>query len=236
MSGFDGYMDEMGHFFEPSDEELDRLLAGMAPAADGFDELAALVRDVQSAYSVTLDGTAEDRHVMPIVAAAQLLEPQHTVAPRSRTRTGGLPAWRRRTVFGSLFASLTAKIAGVAVASTVAAGGFAATGTLPDPAQTAVANVVEKVGITIPNPDKAAKTQEKADAKIAKTEQKAADKIAKTEQKDGEDGAPGGKSVSEDVHKALDEEYESGQEKGDAVSDAASQNRQDDAAPESGAE
>ncbi|MGH2687804.1 MAG: hypothetical protein ACRDKW_03215 [Actinomycetota bacterium] len=234
----------MGHFSEPSDEDLDRLLSGLAPAGDGFDELAALVRDVQSACSVTLDGAAEDRHVMPIVAAAQLIEPEDTVAPRSRRRTSGLPAWRRRTVFGSLFASLTAKIAGVAVASTVAAGGFAATGTLPDPAQTAVANVVEKVGITIPNPEKAEekaaeKAAEAAD-KAAKAEEKAADKAAKAEEKaakaeekaakaeDGEDGATNGKSVAEDVHKALEQEYESGREKGDAVSDAASQNRQND--------
>ena len=263
MSGCGGYTDEMGHFFEPSDEDLDRLLSGMAPAGNGLDDLAALVRDVQSAYSVVADEATEDRHITPIVAAAHLLEPKTIVARRSRRRDVGLPTWRRRTVFGSLFASLTAKIAGVAMATTVAAGGFAAAGALPDSAQTAVANVVEKVGITIPNPNKAAKTQQKADDKVAKTDDKADDKIARTDDEDkiaktedkadvknaktedkaaekiarsddnngqGDDTTPvaGEKSVSDDVHEALEGEYESGKDKGAAVSDAADQNRQND--------
>jgi hypothetical protein len=54
-------------------------------------------------------------------------------------------------VFSSLFASLTAKVAGVALAATVATtGALAATGTLPAPAQQTAANLFAKVGVSIP--------------------------------------------------------------------------------------
>lgn len=54
-------------------------------------------------------------------------------------------------MFGTLFASLTAKIAGVALAATLATSALAATGSLPSPAQNAVATVAAKVGISIPD-------------------------------------------------------------------------------------
>jgi hypothetical protein len=54
-------------------------------------------------------------------------------------------------MFSSLFASLAAKVAGVALAATVATtGALAATGTLPAPAQQTAANLFAKVGVSIP--------------------------------------------------------------------------------------
>ena len=55
-------------------------------------------------------------------------------------------------MLGSVFASLTAKVAGAALAATVATtGALAATGTLPGPAQQTAATIASKVGFTIPD-------------------------------------------------------------------------------------
>src|SRR2546428_6726980 len=67
-------------------------------------------------------------------------------------RASGLPKWRRRTVLSSLFASLSAKIAGVAIAATAAAGGLAAAGALPTPAQQAVSRAASTIGVNVPTP------------------------------------------------------------------------------------
>lgn len=223
MSSWDGYTDEMGHLPYPSDEDLERLLSGLAPADDGLDDLASLVRDVRSAYEAPAVRAVEDRHVLPIVAAAQLATDKGDPAVRpaskahgSAGQTSGLPKWRRRTVLSSLFASLGTKVAGVAFAATAAAGGVAATGNLPDAAQTAVANAVEHVGIHIPNPG-GASADHRQDAEHRQDEGKPEDA-----------GQPehAGKSVSDAVKEAI-ENSTPGEDRGAVVSDAADQNRQD---------
>lgn len=56
-------------------------------------------------------------------------------------------------MFSSLFAaSLTTKIAGVAIAATAATGGLAAVGVLPAPVQQAVSQAASTVGIPLPAP------------------------------------------------------------------------------------
>ena len=55
-------------------------------------------------------------------------------------------------MLSSLFASLAAKIAGVAVAAVAATGGLAAAGALPAPAQQAIASAASSVGFSLPSP------------------------------------------------------------------------------------
>jgi hypothetical protein len=63
-------------------------------------------------------------------------------------------------VLSSLFASLFAKIAGVAIAAAAATGGLAAAGALPAPAQQAVSHAASTVGIHVPSPEHASSTSE----------------------------------------------------------------------------
>lgn len=224
MNGWSDCTDEMGHVTDPSDEDLERLLSGMAPAGDGLDDLATVVRDVRTAFMVVPNQALEDR-----VAVARLTidKGDPAVRPASNAhgparQVSGLPKWRRRRpVLASLFASLGMKITtGVAVAATAATGGLAATGNLPDAAQSAVANVVEKIGVHIPDP---------ADEKRQDSDHRQDGEVGEDAGKPEDAGQPedAGKSVSDDVRDAVNGEYESGRDKGEAVSDAASQNRQD---------
>ena len=220
MSGGGDYTDEMGHLTGLSEKDLERLLSGMAPADGALDGLAALVRDAHSAYKVVPGRAVQDRHVLSIVQQARLaIDNGDPVARPVRKAHGpawqaaGLPKWRRRrTVLTSLFASLGMKLTlGAAVAATAATGGLAATGNLPDAAQTAVANAVEKIGITIPNPGDAS-AGHRQDAGTPE---------------DAVETEDSGKSVNEDVKTVLENESLEGRDKGEAVSDAATTNRQD---------
>ena len=55
-------------------------------------------------------------------------------------------------MLSSLFASLSAKIAGVAIAAAAATGGLAAAGALPAPAQQAVSQAASTIGVNLPTP------------------------------------------------------------------------------------
>ncbi len=94
-----------------------------------------------------------------------------------------------------------ARIAAAAVLATGAFGGLAYAGALPDAVQNALSDAAAKAGFTLPASD-AHRNENSVDA-----------------------GQGGDKSVSEDVHGVLDQEFDSGKDKGDAVSDAANQNR-----------
>ena len=65
-------------------------------------------------------------------------------------------------MLSSLFASLFAKIAGVAIAAAAATGGLAAAGALPAPAQQVVAHAASTVGIHVPSPEHASSTSEES--------------------------------------------------------------------------
>jgi hypothetical protein len=152
-----------------SDQELDRLLAGNVP--DGGDpvdrELAAFVREVRGAFLAQPPAHTERRHLAAALEVSRLNvdkgDPGVTTAGKAHgpdRRAAGPPRWRRRTVLSSLFASLFAKIAGVAVAAAAATGGLAAIGALPAPAQQAVSHAVSTVGIHVPSPEHASSTPE----------------------------------------------------------------------------
>lgn len=79
-----------------------------------------------------------------------------------QAKSPGLPLGIRTTeerekfMFETLFATLAAKIAAAGIAVAVAAtGSLAGTGNLPEPAQAAVSQALERVGINIPSGDNA---------------------------------------------------------------------------------
>lgn len=163
MSGFGADYPEMRDRPSLSDQDLDRLLAGKVPdGADPLDrELAIFAQDVRAAFVEPPDPAVARQHLAAALAVSRLKsgpaeEPaQVPAAPwwrRSPSGSAGQAKWRRRTVFSSMFASLTAKIVGLAVAAAAATGGLAAAGSLPGPAQQAVASVASTVGINLPTP------------------------------------------------------------------------------------
>jgi len=137
-----------------SDSDLDRILAGKAPSGgDSLDkELAGFARDVQAVFMAPASPELERTHVAAAMEVARLTSTANPPAKPAR-RASRPVAWRRRTVFSSLFATLSAKIAGVAIAATAAAGGLAAAGALPAPVQSAVASAASNVGLNLPNPN-----------------------------------------------------------------------------------
>ena len=152
-----------------SDQDLDRLLAGKAPSGgDPVDrELTAFVRDVRTAFLAQPAAETERRHLAAALEVSRLTAGRGdpgvrpaSKAPKPGQQASGLPKWRRRTVLSSLFASLFAKIAGVAIAAAAATGGLAAAGALPAPAQQAVSHAASTVGIHVPSPEHASPTPE----------------------------------------------------------------------------
>lgn len=151
----------MGDPWDPSDQDIDRLFAGKAPrGGDPLDPaLESFVRDVRAAFTAPLPAELAGKHVAAAIEASRLAIDKGDPAARPASKAhgpadqaSGLPKWRRRTVFSTLFASFTAKIAGVAIAATAATGGLAAAGVLPAPAQQAVSQAAATVGITLPAP------------------------------------------------------------------------------------
>ena len=105
-----------------------------------------------------------------------------------------------------LRSSLSFRLAAVTAIFIGATGGLAYAGALPDAMQDALSSAASKAGFELPvgNPGQSASGQD--------------------QENPGEDS---GKSVKTDVLDAVRSDYESGRDKGDAVSDAATQNRND---------
>jgi hypothetical protein len=161
LSGRGGDSGEMEDPWSLSDADLDRLLAGKAPRpGTAFDpELAAFVQDLRAALTTPPPADVAARHIAAATEISRLATEQGDPAVRPASKAhgpegqaSGLPKWRRRSVLSSVFASLTAKIAGVTIAAMAATGGLAAAGALPAPAQAAVASAAASVGITLPAP------------------------------------------------------------------------------------
>jgi len=94
-------------------------------------------------------------------------------------------------VLSSLFASLFAKIAGVAIAVAAATGGLAAAGALPAPAQQAVSHAASTVGIHMPSPEHASSVSEQpAHSPSPAPTSTAAEGKTEPEPKSTEDGHP----------------------------------------------
>lgn len=126
-------------------------------------------------------------------------------AGASSGRSFRVPLLRR------LRTSITVRIAAVTTLALGATGGLAYAGALPDAMQDAISSAAAKAGLELPlgDPDAARATQEKAEQVRSDT----------------------AKTVNDDVLDAVRSDYESGRQKGDAVSDAANQNRKNENHP-----
>ena len=168
-----------------SDADLDRLLAGGAPAGgpvrgparrEDVEGLQGFFQDLKGRYVEDPSPAVEEAHLARIVNAARL----HTDQMRPALKPSGdagqsrRPQWRRKIVLSSLFGSLTAKlVAAGALAATAATGGLAAAGALPSPVQQAVAGAAGDVGVNLPNPA----ASEAAVASAQQTAQKVASTV-----------------------------------------------------------
>jgi len=208
MSDPGDYGSEMGNLNELSDRDIDGLFAGRTPRADeDLTELTTLIEGVRVTCIQSLDPEMEQRHLSAIVKAAHLTS--------TGARTTGAPApnrsARRKSMLGALLAPLWAKIAVAALSAVAATSGLAAANVLPAPAQEAVANVAERLfGIDLPSEDDVATGDTESEGTGAE--------VAANDN---------GKPVNDDVKAVLEDDSLQGRDKGEAVADAADQNRQD---------
>jgi len=135
-----------------TDEDIERALAGEHAGDDtSLDDLAAFARDAKAALGSGPGGAIRETHLTAMNEASADL---HGDPVATRAAAASLSPLRRwKLVLTHLLASMVAKVAlaGVAVAATT--GGLAATGSLPEPAQAALANAAEKVGFELPAGD-----------------------------------------------------------------------------------
>ncbi len=207
-------------------DEMDDITEGLS------EDIAAFFRTTKAASLRAPEPAIERAHIAAIVEAAHLLEPTPV----------GQPVTTRRKVMRSLWF----KISAAAVAAVLGTGGLAAADVLPRPVQDAVATAAQTVlRVDLPSSkDKKVKTgldhnedgvpddngnhygedKGKSDEPHGKSDEP----HGKSDEPHGKSDEPHGKSVSNDVKSVQDDDSLEGREKGDAVSDAASKNRQDD--------
>jgi len=148
MSDMDSYESDMVWLSKLNDEDIERVLAGEYPGEElSLCALATYAKDVKDTFSVAPDEATRVTHLMAIAEATADLDA--TPAPVLSPAPSG-PFRRLKLVLTSLFASLIGKIALASVALAATTGGLAATGSLPDPAQEALARAADKVGIDLP--------------------------------------------------------------------------------------
>jgi hypothetical protein len=149
-------------------KELDRLFAGSRPSP-GLDDISGLVEKVQSKYLTEIDPDLKASHLAAVMQVVNLTDKGDLAArPASKVngparQASGPPKRRRRFVLESMFATVSVKFAlGGAAVAMAATGGLAASGNLPDRAQTAISHVVDNVGIEIPAGETAQAAAEQA--------------------------------------------------------------------------
>ncbi len=132
-----------------TDAGLEAMVTG---SADPDHPLGRMLMDLRESATGWPNPDRASEHVAAAVREARLnvqAPTSPTVTPTRRQST------RRRTVFSFLTSSLIGKILAGTVAFAATGGTLAATGTLPDPVQSVVADTVEVVGIHIPDPSDA---------------------------------------------------------------------------------
>lgn len=132
-------------------DPLDRLLAGGSDAADAPAEQALVdtLRRLRGETDQAPPTEVAEEQLSAIVALAQ--EHAHSAPVATPASAAPLAGWRRRLgLAGGLSLGKVVLVAGVAAAAT--GGGLAATGSLPAPAQQAIADAGDRLGIPIPPP------------------------------------------------------------------------------------
>lgn len=128
-----------------------------AESPDESRELEAFAEDLRSAFPhAPVEPASQQAHLVAMMEAAQLLADKGGSTVRSTSnaqgperQASGLPKLRRRPVFKSLAAKITA----VAVVVTASLGGLATAGALPRAVQHGVATAANAVGIDLPDPN-----------------------------------------------------------------------------------
>ena len=141
MSDWDDLLDDMG-ITNIDDDTMDRLLAGRIDPDDAPPGYAEVARILQAAGSPPR-GEHLSREVEHVAAARRVMSP----GSASTGGTGGGPSRRRRALAGLI---VTGALAGIP--------GLAAANALPGPAQHAVSQVFDKVGISVPDTSQAPAT------------------------------------------------------------------------------
>ncbi|GMQ86096.1 MAG: hypothetical protein BMS9Abin07_1668 [Acidimicrobiia bacterium] len=146
MSRYGGDYDEMSKD-QLLDDGLEAMITGSPDPDHGVGQ--ALIELRQAAVSPPSSGQMST-HVSMAVQEALLNVPTPASSASTARRR---PRTRRRRVFSALTTSLIAKILVGSMALAATGGTLAATGNLPDPVQTVVADTVDNIGINIPHPD-----------------------------------------------------------------------------------
>jgi uncharacterized membrane protein YgcG len=134
------------------DEQAEQILTGRYSGDDAaLSDLSGIARDVKATLMASPDDATRATHLVAIGDAAANLDVKR--APASTPVASPRPLRRVKVVLTSLLASLVGKIALVSVAVAATTGGLAATGSLPDAAQDALARASEKVGFELPAGD-----------------------------------------------------------------------------------
>jgi len=134
------------------DEQAEQILRGRYRGDDAaLSDLSDIARDVKATLMESPDDATRATHLVAIGDAAANLDVKR--APASTPAPSPSPLRRVKVVLTSLLASLVGKIALVSVAVAATTGGLAATGSLPNAAQDALARAAEKVGFELPAGD-----------------------------------------------------------------------------------
>lgn len=173
-----------------SEQELNRLFSGKAPSqGSGLPDLSRFVQGLHSSYPGAIAPEVEQAHLAALIQLVNLTDKGDLAARPASKVTGphaqasGLPKARRMFMLESLFVTLAAKIGLGAVAVAMAATGAAATGNLPDQAQTGISRAVEKVGIHVPLGESALEALEEAELKAEEALEKAEEALEQAELK-----------------------------------------------------
>ncbi|MDQ3772713.1 MAG: hypothetical protein M3343_11590 [Actinomycetota bacterium] len=149
MSDPGAYESDMAWLSKLSDEDIERALAGEHAGDDtSLDDLAAFARDARAALGSGPGGAIRETHLTAMNEASADLHGDPVATRAADTSLSPLRRWK--LVHTHLLASLVAKVALAGVALAATTGGLAATGSLPEPAQAALANAAEKVGFELP--------------------------------------------------------------------------------------
>ena len=160
MSDTDAYESDMSWLSRLSEDEIEQVISGDYAGDDAsLSDLAAFSRNAKATFASAPGDATRVAHVTAMAEAAADLD---VVPVRAPGPAASSPFRRVKLVLTSLFASLIAKVALVGVALAATTGGLAATGSLPEPAQEALAKASEKVGFELPAGDDAEEGEDEA--------------------------------------------------------------------------
>jgi len=138
----------------PLDEDsASRLLQGLVHPDDAPPGYGAVAGFLNSAAQLSMSPVDEDVAATTVSAMVEVIR-DATPAPQPS---------RRKTMLGKLLAGKA--LAAVAVIGLTASGAAAATGTLPDQAQSVVSDALSHVGLNVPHPNHGNSAQHRKDGK-----------------------------------------------------------------------